>query len=109
MTAPSTPPRPPSSTKSTVGIARQIRRQSVPYRGNPGAQQMLAFRVEVVDASGMQAGVLGVELRGHDIRGNVEDGDWVEITERLSRDGRIKSFMNLTTGQEVRRKIKIIS
>jgi len=103
------PPRPPSSSRSVVGIARQVRRQSVPYRGNPGAWQLLTFRVDVVDARGNLLPPHAVELRGNEVLGNVEEGDWVEIDERPDRHGRVKSFVNLTTGARVRRKRNIIA
>ena len=109
MSGANTPPRPPSSAGSVVGIARQVRRQSVPYRGTPGSRQLLTFRVDVVDLRGGLLPPQAVELRGSEVLGGVEDGDWVELDEQADRHGRVKSFRNLTTGARVRRKIHIIS
>jgi hypothetical protein len=74
----------------------------VPYQGRAAAHQLLTFRVDAIDENRNNIGTVGIELRDFDIRGNVEDGDWVEITEQLEEGGRIKSFMNLSTGTEVK-------
>lgn len=95
------PPRPRSSQDSIFGIARHIQLRVVPYRGRAAARQLLTFRVDAIDENGNDIGKVGIELQDFDIRGNVEDGDWVEITEQPEEGGRIKSFMNLSTGTEV--------
>jgi tetratricopeptide (TPR) repeat protein len=99
---PRRPPRPPSSQDSIVGIARHIQNRVVPYRGRAAAHQLLSFRVEIIDQNGMIIGAIGIELHDFDIRGTVDEGDWVEITERPKDGGRIKSFMNLSTGTLVK-------
>lgn len=45
---------------------------------------------------------LDVEVRGLTLSGNVRDGDWVEVADRV-QDGRVQvsSLTNLTTGAEV--------
>jgi tetratricopeptide (TPR) repeat protein len=96
------PPRSPSSPNSAVGIAQHVRLQPVPWRGKPAAQQSLTLRVELRDRNGNPAGILGLELRGHEIRGTVENGDWVEILQPPPAGGsQIKSLRNLTTGEAV--------
>jgi len=54
-------------------------------------------------------GTVGVDLRIFDIVDTVQDGDWVEITGHPKEGGRIKSFMNLSTGTQVRSKRVILS
>lgn len=96
----SRPPRAPSSRNSIVGIARHVKRQGVPFNGQMNAKQLLTFRVEVVDAEGRHAGTVGVEMRSFNIKGNIEEGDWVEVA-KVRDGGRVKSFMNLTSGVRV--------
>jgi hypothetical protein len=81
----------------------------VPYRGNPGAWQLLTFRVDVIGPDGKLLPPQAVELRGNEVLGGVEDGNWVELDESADRHGRMKSFLNLTTGARVRRKRNFIA
>lgn len=98
------PPHPRSSQDSIVGIARHVQVRPVPFNGRPAAHQLLTFRVDAIDKNGSNTGPVGIELRGNEIVGTLDEGDWVEITERVQDGGRIKSFMNLTT--ETRVKVK---
>lgn len=95
------PPHAPSSSHSTVGIAQRVKLQVVPFNGQAAAKQLLTFRVAVMRRDGRQRETVGIEMRSFHIRGQVDDGDWVEI-EHIGRGGRVKSFRNLTTGSHVR-------
>jgi tetratricopeptide (TPR) repeat protein len=98
------PPRAPSSSRSIIGIAGQVRLQAVPFNGQPAAKQSLTFRVAVRDRKGHPQGTIAVEMRSFRIQGNVENGDWVEIY-KVSRSGKITSFRNLSTGGEIRTRL----
>jgi hypothetical protein len=39
-------------------------------------------------------------MKSFHINGTVENGDWVEV-EKISKNGRVKSLSNLSTGQRV--------
>jgi hypothetical protein len=103
------PPRQPTSWQSLVGVARQVRHQSAPHRGRPAAHQLLTFRLVTVDQTGRVGNQVALELRGHDIIGNVEEGDWIEVSGRIKEGGRVKSLTNLTTGSTVRSKSSIFT
>jgi tetratricopeptide (TPR) repeat protein len=109
--APAAPPRPaarpryaPSSSRSTIGIAQQVRLQAVPFNGQPASKQSLTFRVAVMDRNGHPQGTIAVEMRSFRIQGNVENGDWVEIY-KVSRSGKVTSFRNLSTGGQIRTRL----
>lgn len=101
------PPRAPSSDESIVGIARNVRRQVVPWRGKPAANQLLSFRLEVVSKDGSRRPMISVQMQNFEILGNVEEGDWIELNEPFQDGNRVKSFNNLTTGERVISKRKI--
>lgn len=98
------PPRAPSSSRSIIGIAGQVRLQVVPFNGHAAAKQSLTFRVAVMDRRGHPQGTIAVEMRGFRIQGNVENGDWVELY-KVSRGGKVTSFRNLSTGGEIRTRL----
>jgi tetratricopeptide (TPR) repeat protein len=101
------PPRAPSSNRSIVGIARNVRRQVVPWRGKPAANQLLSFRLEVVAKDGSRGPMISIQMQNFEILGNVEEGDWIELNEPFKDGNRVKSFINLTTGERVISKRKI--
>jgi hypothetical protein len=84
-----------------VGRATLVKLQPVPFNGTPGAKQKVTFRLDVADSNGNYSRSVGIEMRSFNIRGTVENGDWVEIN-RISEVGKVKSFGNLTTGQRVK-------
>lgn len=104
----------PSSTRpansrnvaGTVGIARSVSKGVGPYRGKPAALQVLTFRLETYDENDNPGPLLGVEMRGTEIVGTLENGDWVLITERVKpgEGCRPKEVQNLTTSERVRSK-----
>lgn len=98
------PPHAPSSSRSIIGIAGQVRLQVVPFNGHAAAQQSLSFRVAVMDRRGHPQGTIAVEMRSFRIQGNVENGDWVELY-KVSRSGKVTSFRNLSTGGQIRTRL----
>lgn len=78
-------------------------------QGKASAHQLLTFRLVTVDQLGTAGTIVALELRGHDIVGNVEEGDWIEVSGRIESGGRVKSLMNLTTGATVRSKNSIFT
>lgn len=100
------PPWPPNDPQALVGIVSHLSKGVAPWRGKPAAAQLWGFRVELQDASpgGGPARMLGVEMRGHEITGNLENGDWVEISERpkAGKPFRPKKLRNLSTNDQVR-------
>jgi hypothetical protein len=98
--SPSPRPRHESADPSaTVGTVRNLSKGVGPYRGKPAALQIWTFRVETYDEQGNVGELMGVEMRGHEITGTLDNGDWVEIKERPKRGGgcRPKKVRNLTT------------
>lgn len=109
--ADSTPPRVKASLSSgaTVGIVRNLMKGVGPWRGKPASLQIWTFRLELCDSDGNATGdVLGVEMRGHEITGSLDNGDWVEISERPTPgEGlRPKTLRNLTTSDVVKSKMR---
>jgi tetratricopeptide (TPR) repeat protein len=102
------PPRPPTSPRSLVGIARGVRRQLVPWRGRPAAHQSLMFRLDCFAMNGKFIQTVGLEIRGFEIAGNLEDGDWIEVITPI-KDGRVEVVRNLTTDERVANKKKIFT
>jgi tetratricopeptide (TPR) repeat protein len=94
------PPRPPSSASAMVGRVTLVKLQAVPFNGTPAAKQSLTFRLDVADGDGNLIRTIGIEMKSFHINGTVENGDWVEV-EKISRNGRVKSLSNLSTGQRV--------
>ncbi|WP_239311015.1 M48 family metallopeptidase [Frankia sp. Cj3] len=104
------PPRIPLYRDTVIGIADQVRLAAVPFRGKAAGSQSLTFRVRVHDRSGNVGPVRAIELRGNEIRGAVENGDWVELIDPpRGGAGRVKRVFNLTTNEEVRSKMFILT
>jgi tetratricopeptide (TPR) repeat protein len=92
----------PRSRDSVVGIVRGLRQTVAPWRGKPAAKQVWTFRVETYDENDNPGPLVGVEMRANEIRGNLQDGDWVEIEERARGGGLSpKRLWNHTTSTEV--------
>jgi hypothetical protein len=99
------PPRPPKDAGALVGVVTQLAKGVGPWRGRPAAAQIWTFRLEQRDSGGAEsAGIVAVELRGHEITGALENGDWVEISERPKpgQGCRPKELRNLTADDLVR-------
>lgn len=98
------PPRAPQDPAATVGIVRNLSKGVGPWRGTPAALQIWTFRVETYDGEGTPGGLVGVEIRGHEIAGTLDSGDWVEIDdEPEAGEGlRPKEVRNLTTSDVVK-------
>jgi hypothetical protein len=106
---PATSTRPDNSRNvaGTVGIARNVSKGVGPYRGKPAALQVWTFRLETYDQGDNPGPLLGVEMRGTEIKGTLENGDWVLITETVKpgEGCRPKEIRNLTTNERVRSKM----
>jgi hypothetical protein len=102
------PPHDPGDLSAMVGIVRNLSKGVGPYRGKPAALQIWAFRVETYDEHGNPGELMGVEMRGHEIRGTLDNGDWVEISERPRSGGgyRPKTVRNLTTNDVVKARMR---
>jgi hypothetical protein len=110
--APSASSTRPASSRNVggiVGIARSVAKGVGPYRGKPAALQVWTFRLETYDEADNPGPLLGVEMRGTEIVGTLENGDWVLITERVKpgEGCRPKEVQNLTTNERVRSKMHI--
>ena len=104
------PPRQPSSPHAVIGIASHVRQQPIPWRGKPAAMVQLTFRLDTYSADGVGPGPsLAVELRNHEIRGTVDDGDWVELPPDFNPDKPAKELRNLSTGARVHSKYRILN
>jgi tetratricopeptide (TPR) repeat protein len=97
------PPRPPTSASSTVGTVEDLKQGVAPYRGKPAALQVWSFRLQGYDADGRPLPLIGVEMRGMEITGTLDNGDWVEIPEsaRPGEGLRPKKLYNLTSNDMV--------
>jgi hypothetical protein len=105
------PPRPPHDPSAIVGVARSVVRGVGPWRGKPAALQIWTFRVQTFDEAGNPGRVVGVDMRGHEIRGTLDNGDWVEIAERpkAGEGCRPKQLRNITTDDVVRSRMRIFN
>jgi tetratricopeptide (TPR) repeat protein len=101
------PPHQPNSSDSLVGTVNHVVRSVGPYRGSPAALQILTFRVQTYDGAGSPGEVVGVTMRGTEITGTLEEGDWVEIEDRpRSGEGaQPKEVRNLTVNDVVKAKM----
>jgi hypothetical protein len=100
------PPNEPTSPDSLVGTANHVVRSVGPYRGSPAALQILTFRVQTYDGGGSPGEVVGVTMRGTEITGTLEEGDWVEIEDRppSGEGAQPKEVRNLSVNDVVRAK-----
>ena len=89
---------------------KQLKKTAVPWAGRPAAAQSWTFRLELRGADyGAPPTLVGVEMRGHEVSGTLENGDWVEISEH-PKPGRVylpKVLRNLSDGGVVRSKFRI--
>jgi hypothetical protein len=91
------PPREPAAGHR-VGRADGVQLR-VEGRGHQRSSETL-LSLRLLDPAANRP--LDVEVRGLTLSGNVRDGDWVEVADRV-QDGRVQvsSLTNLTTGAEV--------
>jgi hypothetical protein len=88
-----------------VGVARAVNQrfeQSVVHRQNQ--LTVWTFRVERHDEEGRALSPVPVEIRGLNFKGNISEGDWVDVG-RSWRPGSVlrpKRVHNLTTGDRLR-------
>jgi tetratricopeptide (TPR) repeat protein len=98
------PPSPPRDPNALVGIVTQLTKTVAPWGGRPAAQQLWNFRLEIPGAPGGSTTRVGVQMRGHEINGTLDNGDWVEISEQ-PKPGRVyqpKVLRNLSVGGVVK-------
>jgi hypothetical protein len=70
----------------------------------------LTFRLDAYTRGGDgPTDTYGVELRSHEVRGSIADGDWVEMPPAFNprKPGKIKECLNLTTNERVFTKYRI--
>jgi tetratricopeptide (TPR) repeat protein len=102
------PPHSPTDPSSIVGVATYLAKGVGPWRGKVAAVQIWTFRVQTYDQDGSPQGLIGVELRGHDISGTLENGDWVEIGRDSCNGGGChpKEIRNLSTNEAVKARMR---
>lgn len=81
VVTPTRPPGEPTSPSSLVGVVSGLSKTVGPHRGSPAAAQIWEFRVQKFDTDGTPGAVEGVMMRGREINGTLQNGDWVEIIE----------------------------
>lgn len=84
-----------------VGVVESVRRSQEAYEVRSGSRPVLSIRVRT-DRGGSGARLVAAEMRGKNIRGVVDPGDWVEFPAAWRPGARLKSLHNLTTGGEVK-------
>jgi hypothetical protein len=85
------------SEKSTFrGIVRNVNWRE---KGGEHPIDILAFRIERVDSEGNLIDYIPVTMEGRHIKGNVVDGDEVEVTGKIDKEGLLnaESIHNLGT------------
>jgi hypothetical protein len=91
-----------------AGVARAVswRTENTVWGQSPVTTTVLNFRVDRFDDNGDPLPSLAVEMRGRRFRGNVNDGDWVEVpgSWRLGELNEPRRVRNLTTGTFVQAK-----
>jgi tetratricopeptide (TPR) repeat protein len=109
------PPRPPNEPRSRdsyVGVVRSLQKSAAPWRGRPAAAQQWDFLLETYDSAGNPSGQFSVEMRGNEIKGNLIEGQWVEIERGAKQRGGAlepKRIRNLSTNAEVRRVWRVLT
>lgn len=97
---PSAPPCPPSGA-GIAGIAETVKRMTEPFRLRHGASQVLSIRMRTRVGPAPVGQLVAVELRGHRIRGSIENGDWVEMPAGWQPGTRVRHIRNLSTCADV--------
>ncbi|MCX6955324.1 MAG: tetratricopeptide repeat protein, partial [Verrucomicrobia bacterium] len=98
------PTYPPRFQNSLVGVVTDLHKSNAPWRGRMGAIVVWQFRV-VANEEGRPRPAVGIEMKGDDISGLLQNGDWVEIDEQPQpgRTLRPKRVWNLSDGSVVKR------
>ena len=65
-----------------MGVVNRLQKGFGPLNGNPAVVQVWTFRIQTYDDRGNPGNAFGVTMRGWDIVGTLENGDWVEISDR---------------------------
>jgi tetratricopeptide repeat protein len=97
--------RPTPAGDAVVGVVRGLRIRSEPdYPYSFFPWQIWTFSVEREDEAGNRLPPVLVEMRGHEFRGNIEEGDTVEVsgTSRAGEIKHAKEVHNLTKNATVR-------
>jgi hypothetical protein len=85
-----------------VGTVQSVRRFSENYQLKQGTRPVWAIRVRKQRPGDLPGNPIAAEMRGNQIRGELNTGDWVQFPAGWVPGKKLVVLRNLTTGGEVR-------